>query len=112
MFNVLESLKIFCWENGFEYLADNFIEEEYIQEWLDAQELEWQSMAMTLQNVTWFNDPYYLIDGYGHLRNVSYDDVKCLFHDLLREIQLDENNEAFELLKEMLEDDFDELMLL
>ena len=111
MFNVLESLKSFCWENGFEYLSEDFIEEEYIQEWLDAQELDWQSMAMTLKDVNWFNDPYYLIDGYGHLRNISYNDVKCLFHDLFREIQLDEDQEVLELLKEMLEDSFEELML-
>lgn len=73
-----------CNEYGQEYLVDDIIPTDYIDEYIQ-RELEsrgWQGVACCLAKIEYLNDEYYLINGYGNLEELTIHHLGLIVSDL------------------------------
>ena len=116
MFNRLEKLISFCSEHDeFYYLIGDIIEEDYISEWLENQSLTWKGTYLALVNIEHMNAPYFMIDGYGHLRDIAPDDIRFMVYEITNNIEYSDDEEyKTELFDELTalfgEDELDKLL--
>ena len=47
----------------------------------------WQSVTCLLANIEYLNDSYYMLDGYGNLKDITIGYLECLIHDMINELE-------------------------
>ena len=103
MFNQLEKLISFCNDHEeFDYLVNDIMEEDFVEEWLECRATSWKGVYRALCNIDYVNAPYFIVDGYGHLRDVTPDDIRWIVYELTKEIEyLDDEDYKCDLYDEL-----------
>lgn len=74
----------FCNENGLEEMVSDFIDTDYLDEYVQHEaEGGWQRVACFLAKVECLNDDWYILDGYGNLKEIERVDLDCIIDDIL-----------------------------
>ena len=84
---IIESLFEIAYEHDLEYIVENIISAEDIDDFIQAR-LEssgWQGVVCCLEKVKYVEDEYYLVNGYGNLEEITLDYLRCLVDDLEKE---------------------------
>ena len=82
-----ELIDLAC-EYGLDYLVEDIISTEDIDYFIEERLKNggWQGVACCLAKINYINDDYYEIDGYGNLKEFTFDDAKNLLDYIEEEI--------------------------
>ena len=77
------------YERVAEILEENILPCEKMQDFIEDElrEYGWESLLITLGNVIYTDDPYYLIDFDNNISNININDVEGIY-DFIRKILL------------------------
>ena len=69
-----------------EILEENILPCEKIQDFIEDElrEYGWESLLITLKDITYTDDPYYYLDMYNNISNININDVERIY-DFIRE---------------------------
>ena len=85
---LVEELIDLAYEYELDYLVEDIISTEDIDYFIEKR-LEsggWQGVACCLAKINYLNDDYYEIDGYGNLKEFTFNDAKKLLDYIEEEI--------------------------
>ena len=82
-----ELIDLAC-EYGLDYLVEDIISTEDIDYFIEERlkNSGWQGVACCLAKFNYLNDDYYEIDGYGNLKEFTFNDAKKLLDYIEEEI--------------------------
>ena len=82
-----ELINLAC-EYGLDYLVEDIISTEDIDYFIGERlkSSGWQGVACCLAKINYINDDYYEIDGYGNLKEITFNDAKKLLDYIEEEI--------------------------
>ena len=92
---LVEELIDLAYEYELDYLVEDIISTEDIDYFIEKR-LEsggWQGVACCLAKINYMNDDYYEIDGYGNLKEFTFDDAKKLLDYIEEEINNQEEED-------------------
>ena len=92
---LVEELIDLAYEYELDYLVEDIISTEDIDYFIEKR-LEsggWQGVACCLAKINYINDDYYEIDGYGNLKEFTFDDAKKLLDYIEEEINNQEEED-------------------
>ena len=77
-----------AYEYELDYLVEDIISTEDIDYFIEVRLKSggWQGVACCLAKINYINDDYYEIDGYGNLKEFTFDDAKKLLDYIEEEI--------------------------
>ena len=69
-----------------EILEENILPCEKMQDFIEDElrEYGWESLLITLKDITYTDDPYYYLDMYNNISNININDVERIY-DFIRE---------------------------
>ena len=85
---LVEELIDLAYEYELDYLVEDIISTEDIDYFIEVRLKSggWQGVACCLAKINYINDDYYEIDGYGNLKEFTFDDAKKLLDYIEEEI--------------------------
>ena len=92
---LVEELIDLAYEYELDYLVEDIISTEDIDYFIEKR-LEsggWQGVACCLAKINYLNDDYYEIDGYGNLKEFTFNDAKKLLDYIEEEINNQEEED-------------------
>ena len=92
---LVEELIDLAYEYELDYLVEDIISTEDIDYFIEKR-LEsggWQGVACCLAKINYLNDDYYEIDGYGNLKEITFNDAKKLLDYIEEEINNQEEED-------------------
>ena len=92
---LVEELIDLAYEYELDYLVEDIISTEDIDYFIERR-LEsggWQGVACCLAKINYLNDDYYEIDGYGNLKEFTFNDAKKLLDYIEEEINNQEEED-------------------
>lgn len=77
---------------------DDIVDTDLIDELVQSRLSDggWQGVACMLSDVSYLNDDYYVVDGYGNIRHLQTSDLEIALDSIVSEIDLDEYEEDIE----------------
>ena len=77
-----------AYEYGLDYLVEDIISTDDIDYFIEERLKNggWQGVACCLAKINYMGDDYYEIDGYGNLKEFTFDDAKKLLDYIEEEI--------------------------
>lgn len=74
---------------------DDIIDTDLLDELVQSRLSDggWQGVACMLSDVSYLNDDYYVVDGYGNIRHLQTSDLEIALDGMVSEIDLDEYDE-------------------